>query len=230
MSNRLMSQIPKTRAEAEMLCAIWQGWKGTGNSQPIPPKLSAESLGESFEFSVNWFMCHYDWCMKYNLPWRNTFGTFRGLEIGCYEGMSTVWLLEHLLTDEDVLVSIDFYDGLNGPSWIEIKERAERNIAATGKKRLCDLITGRSDDILNKMEHGIWNFAYVDGDHSADQVFRDSAFIWTNLLAPGGMILWDDYFSSDKFAREGVRAGLKKFCENYNVPLRFVGYSAFAIR
>ncbi len=233
MSNPKLLSIPKTEEEKAALREQWAyRWAGTGASQPIPPKLSKESLGDSFEFSVRWFMCHHDWWQKYLIPWRYTLsGDLRALEIGCYEGMSSVWILNNLcLTGKDCLTSIDWYDGMNGPSWIELKNRAEKNITLTGKSRQHKLVTSRSDNALQTFPKGHFNFAYVDGDHSASTAFSDSVYIWTNLLEPGGIILWDDYFSADKEAREGVRTALKKFCKNYGVTLRFVGYSAFAIR
>ena len=200
--------------------------------QKIPPTPGKMPEGWSvYDFNVKWFLYHLPH-FEHLISWRQELERpIRILEVGCYEGMSTVWFLENLCTNEkDVIVSIDWYDGLNGSSWIDIKNRAVANIKKTGKNLQCRLLLAKSEEALISVARNRFDVVYIDGDHRENAVYNDSIFVWQNLVSSGSIVLWDDYFCPTVVEREGVRAGLARFCKDCNVELRFLGNAAYAIK
>ena len=200
--------------------------------QTIPPAMGEMPQGwEAYDFNVNWFLYHLPHFEKL-IDWRLEIDrSIRILEVGCYEGMSTVWFLENLCKSvQDTIVSVDWYDGLNGQSWIDIKDRAVLNIRKTSKESQCNLMLAKSEEAMTSLTRSRFDLIYIDGDHREKAVHSDSVFAWRYLLATGGIILWDDYFCPTKVEREGVRAGLARFCKDCNVELRFLGNAAYVIK
>lgn len=119
------------------------------------------------------------------------------LEIGSFEGRSTLWMLENILTDESCRVtSIDDFSGDNiynkGKILTDgLKERFLSNLAPhKGKYRLLE---GSSQKILRKeFEDDTFDIVYVDGGHEAHETLLDAVYS-IPLLKVGGYILFDDY-------------------------------------
>jgi len=200
--------------------------------QKIPPKPGKMPQGwEVYDFTVKWFLYHLPHFEKL-IDWRlELIRPIRILEIGCYEAMSTVWFLENLcISLQDSIVSVDYYDGLNGGSWVDIKNRALSNISKTGKDVQCRLMLAKSEEALPSLMRNRFDLVYIDGDHTRKAVYNDSLFVWNNLIAPGGIVLWDDYFCPSKTEREDVRAGLARFHKDCGIELRFLGNAAYAIK
>lgn len=110
----------------------------------------------------------------------------RGLEIGCFEGESTVWILEELLTHEAArLVCVD--------PWPDaaVEARFDLNVRQTARHARIAKRKGRSQDLLPTIT-GPFDFAYIDGSHEACDVMTDAVHAW-RLLAPSGIIVFDDY-------------------------------------
>jgi len=121
------------------------------------------------------------------------------LEIGCFEGRTTKWLLEHVLTDPtSALTVIDTFQGsaefgplgINGNSF----DRFCKNLEPWLEKPAQLMVEqGRSQDILRDSHY--WpemDFIYVDGSHMAADVLSDAVLSWP-LLKSGGAMCFDDY-------------------------------------
>jgi len=111
------------------------------------------------------------------------------LEIGVFEGRSSCWLIDNILSVETpnrkrgVLHCIDPYITKNG----------EYNL----KQHLGDVIfyRGHSDSVLVSLIKDkifTFDFIYVDGDHNAPGALQDMVLSW-KLLKVGGIMLIDDY-------------------------------------
>jgi predicted O-methyltransferase YrrM len=118
----------------------------------------------------------------------------RFLEIGCFEGMTTVWLLENILTHPSSTITVvDTFRGspefeaigVDGESRI----RFEANVAPWREKVVVE--EGRSADALRRLD-GTFDFVYVDGSHAAFDVLTDATLTWP-LLRRGAMMVFDDY-------------------------------------
>ena len=120
----------------------------------------------------------------------------RFLEIGCFEGMATVWLLENVLTGRgsridviDTFTGSDEFDalGVDGDSY----ERFIRNVEPFSER--VAVRVGESAAILRTFDAvRTFDFIYVDGSHRAADVLTDAVLSWP-LLKPGCLMVFDDY-------------------------------------
>lgn len=114
----------------------------------------------------------------------------RALEIGSYEGRSTIWLLENILTHEDSTITcIDAWNSRNVTK--EHEARFDRNILASGYSTKVQKLKEDHWRALCHLPYG-FDLCYIDGDHEAQSVFEDA--VWSfRLTKPNGIIIFDDY-------------------------------------
>jgi predicted O-methyltransferase YrrM len=144
------------------------------------------------------------------------------LEIGCFEGRSSCWLLENALAKDGMLTCVDPYAPeshlwklFNTNPLANFKE----NIAEVkGENQTVDLIQRPSYDGLADLIQagGEFDFIYVDGDHRPHMALMDGAMAW-GLLKQGGTMLFDDYLYPEKPTKDGIDAFLKGFEGLYEI-------------
>jgi len=138
-------------------------------------------------FTNNWFeitgKANFE---KYVLPLKETATNF--LEVGCYEGQASVWMLEN---SEAHLTVIDtFKGGQDLPDEVKLRDRFEENT-----KQFENRITsfeGKSNVWLKGMTLDLSDFIYIDGSHLASDVLEDAVLAFP-LLRKGGIMIFDDY-------------------------------------
>lgn len=123
----------------------------------------------------------------------------RMLEVGSYEGSSTRWFLQNILTHPKALIHcVDTWKG--GEGLIEyaddgLKRKFNEAVAEFGVHKV-SWYSGKSQDILPQFMDdyvGVqFDAAYIDGSHTAANVLSDSVDVF-RLVKPGGIIIWDDY-------------------------------------
>ncbi len=151
------------------------------------PQHASESTATEPAFSENWF--------DHNIPhWERWLGDFRGrsglraLEIGSFEGRSTLWLCEEILTADDARIDcLDLF--ATDPVYGDYHARFRRNTAAHAHK--IREYPGYSFDGLRKVE-GEYDIVYIDGWHSAFGALADGVMSWP-LLKVDGVMIFDDY-------------------------------------
>lgn len=139
------------------------------------------------QFSENWF--------EHNIPhWEQWLGAFRGkpglraLEIGSFEGRSTLWLCENILTTDDSRIEcVDLF--ADDPVYGDYHARFRSNTAAHARRIVEH--AGYSFDALRRVE-GEFDIVYIDGWHSAFGALADGVMTWP-LLKVGGVMIFDDY-------------------------------------
>lgn len=118
------------------------------------------------------------------------------LEIGCYEGRATCWLLDRY--PEAVISCFDTFDGGDdhkqlGIDFSSVEDRFHANMAPYGglRVRLCK----------GSSFHGLhWalprispvDIALIDGSHLACDVLADAVLTWP-MLKQRGILIFDDY-------------------------------------
>jgi len=125
------------------------------------------------------------------------------LEIGCHEGRSTCWMLENFLADNGTITCIDpfAHDPLSAfrndrPPENRIIEQIFRHNTdlAKGPDQTIQLMPTLSfyalADLITKNSQ--FDFIYVDGSHSADEVLADAVMAF-GLLKNNGYMIFDDY-------------------------------------
>jgi len=125
----------------------------------------------------NWARVLKDYAGKPNLTY---------LEIGVFEGRSVMWMLENILTDPSSKVTaIDVFMG-------DYEQTFDANVAASGVAERITKIKGPSQKELRAMSGVEFDFIYIDGSHTADDVLADAVMSW-DLLKVGGILIFDDY-------------------------------------
>ena len=111
------------------------------------------------------------------------------LEIGSFEGMSTIWMLENILTNkESRLFCIDAWAEWTEDAFVRFVE----NINKSGFKNKVDIIKGDSSTYLSIFPDECFDFIYVDGNHDEKAVIKD-AILSFRILKKEGIIAFDDY-------------------------------------
>lgn len=149
------------------------------------------------------------------------------LEIGCFEGMATVWLIKNILTDPTSrMMTVDTFMadsedlkrlnlGDTYPIFIENTKGYESKI---------DIIKGMSQDVLrmDSMQNCRFDFAYIDGSHRSQDVMLDAIQSF-RLLKKGGILAFDDYLwkwqGNDEIESPGIAidAFLKMYAREIKV-------------
>jgi len=136
------------------------------------------------------------------LPNRDNF-----LEIGSFEGRSTVWITENMASETAYIDCIDTWEGgeeHGAEDMSAVEKRFDYNINLAMEKHQAVEITkykGTSRLVLSKIyseaSHpedilGWYDFIYIDGSHIAKDVLTDACMAWP-LLKPTGVMVFDDY-------------------------------------
>ena len=138
------------------------------------------------------------------------------LEIGAYEGRSTLFFLSHLPGCR--VTVIDAWgiatEHSQHPILSAVEERFDANIRDYAER--VTKMRGRSGELLGKLL-GKRNFdlVYVDGSHYADDVMVDAMLSWM-LLRQSGLIIFDDYVWI------GPHGPKKSSCRAINLFLRLI--------
>ncbi len=114
------------------------------------------------------------------------------LEIGAFEGRSTLWFHDRL--DDVADAYIDVVDTFQGSEeHLGIDFEAVRNRFAVNTYGLDKIIThvGTLRDFPYSRWH-TYNFIYIDGSHQAPDVLADACMAWP-MLKKGGIMVFDDY-------------------------------------
>jgi SAM-dependent methyltransferase len=197
------------------------------------------------DFSVDWF--------SHNIPvWNQVFEHFkligkdnlRFLEIGCFEGRATRYMLESILTGTDSKIDVvDTFGGslneggmgiaMSDYAFNELYNKFVGNIEPY--KERVTIHRGLSGDVLKQgFDKESYDFIYVDGSHTAYDVLQD-AVLAHSLLKVGGIMIFDDFGWKDNnnlhptnSPELGVVAFLNAYELHYNVV--FQGYQLGVVK
>ena len=124
---------------------------------------------------------------KYILPLKDD-EDLNMLEVGCYEGQTSNWLLDN--TRGELTVVDTFEGGQDLPQEIDLLQRFKENTEAH-RDRICIEI-GKSQEKLKDLPSNSYDFAYIDGSHLAGDTLEDAVLAF-RLLRKGGIMIFDDY-------------------------------------
>ena len=130
----------------------------------------------------------------------------RILEVGCYEGASTCYLIDALARERGIeMHCVDTWGGgvelqSDDVDMESVETRFKHNtrLAIDNSPGKVDLIVHKeSSDVclsrlLSEGKGGYFDFVYVDGSHQAPDVLCD-AVLGFKLLKIGGVLAFDDY-------------------------------------
>jgi len=148
-----------------------------------------------YKFTKDWF--------SWSPPvWEQVFKQLKTkniLEIGCFEGRATTWLIENV--DCEKIICIDTFEG-GEEHTKEIMdgayERWKSNVdIALDKSAFSPVVHMIQENsyygiITLRCEDNEFDFIYVDGSHVAKDVLTDACISWP-MLSMGGVMCFDDY-------------------------------------
>jgi len=153
-----------------------------------------------YQFTKDWF----NWAPEVwtqlipMLPDRLNF-----LEIGSFEGRSTVWIVENMMEDGGFIDCIDTWEGgeeHDEEDMDSVWNRFRANTKLAEAKFPGRRVAAHQDTSLWTLAQFIaktygghlYDFIYIDGSHIAKDVLTDACMAWP-LLKPKGMMVFDDY-------------------------------------
>lgn len=162
---------------------------------------------KNYQFTENWFS-EENWLdfIKIDKNKENHI-----MEIGSFEGRSTIWFLENFLKNDNSSITcvdpwLNYSQDENSFQSYEretnewkfkdkkIKSNFLHNILEFGEVNKVYIEQGFSHELLPKLlsESKRFDLILIDGNHTAPFVMTDAVFSWY-LLKPGGYIIFDDY-------------------------------------
>jgi predicted O-methyltransferase YrrM len=184
---------------------------------------------KNYKFNVNWFTNYNNNYIQGPCFIKELVGKpIKALQIGCFEGMGTVWFLDNILTHPDAtLLDIDpFYsDGdLVGADFNIVQGLYYHNLEECEGKNKHNIIVGKSQDILPTLADNSFDFIYVDGSHLKKDVAFDAEQAH-RLLKSGGILIFDDYdwdtndpnVSREWLPHDAIVDFLSKYKDQYKV-------------
>lgn len=153
-------------------------------------------MNETLTFHKDWFTKNIPQMEKY-LSHLKGKDNVLGLEIGCWEGRSSAWFFETILTGQGSrLTCVDSFVG-NPENELDGYERYvpkifEENMRALGVWDRVQLINQKSSEALKSLPPLSFDFVYVDGSHNPKDVLIDLCLSWL-ALKHGGIMVMDDY-------------------------------------
>lgn len=167
------------------------------------------------KYSVDWFSQH--------IPvWEHVLADLKGkpilaIELGCFEGMSSVWLYKNILTHPDSdLVCVDTWEGSEEHSDTDMKAVRQRFIENIKNMPRIDVHRCTSTEYLLDNQDEEADLIYIDASHRAADVLRD-AVLADMILKPGGILIFDDYIWGGGLEHrvDTPRAAIDAFMECY---------------
>jgi predicted O-methyltransferase YrrM len=183
----------------------------------------------NYIFTVDWFSSNIPIWTHYLKEFKNK-PNLHFLEIGSFQGKSTIWLLENILTDKTSSITcVDTFEGsIEHLMYFEnhIKNLFDifsHNISKFKNK--VNIIKDKSQTALKTINEQ-YDFIYIDGDHKASSVIEDAVLSFP-LLKKGGIMIFDDYlwFQMKKHI-DNPKPAIDAFLEIYadKITILYKGY------
>lgn len=175
----------------------------------------------------------YNWNQRFIHHTKNL-GKFElCLEIGCFEGLTSNYICDNLLSHDGKLICVDplsddyltenlsekdvennktIYKYFNGQH-----ARFTNNVGRHIENNKIELHQSTSFDAFPSLIEKYGNqigLIYIDGDHRASAVYLDAVNSFA-LCKPGGYILFDDYNWGEQYNEESTNKGIDKFLDEY---------------
>jgi predicted O-methyltransferase YrrM len=160
----------------------------------------------NYKFTTNWFNTQVGIDTIFTLDIKNEFHV---LEIGSFEGRSTVWFLDNILSHSNSTITCvdpwtkytqdtdsfnSYFKETTKWNFTNSKDLFLYNIKESGNKDKVIIKHGFSHELLPTLitEKKQYDFIFIDGNHTAPFVLTDTIMSWYTLK-PGGIMVFDDY-------------------------------------
>ena len=172
-------------------------------------------------FSNKWFLNNFE-IFNYFLP-ENKNEKFNYLEIGCFEGLSSFYVLSQFkfvnayfldIWDEPNKNSKSLTDDFN-----KVEKLFDENLSKFNFTKIKDDSVISMRKLLRKNMN--FDFIYIDGSHNGEDILSDAIEAF-KILKKGGLIFFDDFLQHELNRKIQSYVGIEKFLELYSNDLQIV--------
>ena len=166
-------------------------------------------------FSNKWFLNNFD-IFNFFLP-KEKNSKFDYLEVGCFEGLSSFFVLSEYKAVNAIL--LDIWDMPNPNSktlshnFNSIEKAFDNNLSGFNFTKIKDdsVVAMRKLFKQNKS----FDFIYIDGSHNGEDILSDAIEAF-KILKKEGLIFFDDFLQHDKNRALQSYEGIEKFLTLYS--------------
>lgn len=165
------------------------------------------------EFTSDWFSANIPRWTKHLAEYVNKPCAY--LEIGSYEGLSSIWMMNNILTsDKSSCYCIDIWNSES------IRRRFLNNLLTALDESQTKRFTFTKDSSLKELPRLLaagksFDIIYIDGQHHSDMVLMEFGMCW-NLLKVGGTLIFDDYlYKVDNKTPIPMKDGIDNILANF---------------
>ena len=170
-------------------------------------------------FSNKWFLNNFD-IFNFFLP-KDKNQKFDYLEVGCFEGLSSFFVLSEYKAVNAIL--LDIWDMPNPNSktlshnFNSIEKAFDNNLSGFNFTKIKDdsVVAMRKLFKQNKS----FDFIYIDGSHNGEDILSDAIEAF-KILKKEGLIFFDDFLQHDKNRALQSYEGIEKFLTLYSNYLK----------
>ena len=172
-------------------------------------------------FSNKWFLNNFE-IFNYFLP-ENKNEKFNYLEIGCFEGLSSFYVLSQFKFVNAYFVDIWDEPNKNSKSltgdFNKVEKLFDENLSKFNFTKIKDDSVISMRKLLRKNMN--FDFIYIDGSHNGEDILSDAIEAF-KILKKGGLIFFDDFLQYELNRKIQSYVGIEKFLELYSSDLQLV--------
>ena len=176
------------------------------------------------KFTADWFSHHIP---LWELWLRDLKGLphLNALEIGCYEGRATIWLLKNILQHPTCKITcIDWFfdEEYQKNNLKSLKDQFLENILPYISQM--SIYQNQSFDALQELIkcNQKFDFIYIDGCHKAQSTLEDGVMAF-RLLQKNGIMIFDDYnYMTHNELHELPKIGISAFMSAYSNSIKII--------
>ena len=172
-------------------------------------------------FSNKWFLNNFE-IFNYFLP-ENKNEKFNYLEIGCFEGLSSFYVLSQFKFVNAYFLDIWDEPNKNSKSltgdFNKVEKLFDKNLSKFDFTKIKDDSVISMRKLLRKNMN--FDFIYIDGSHNGEDILSDAIEAF-KILKKGGLIFFDDFLQYEINRKIQSYVGIEKFLELYSNDLQIV--------
>jgi predicted O-methyltransferase YrrM len=172
-------------------------------------------------FSNKWFLNNFE-IFNYFLP-ENKNEKFNYLEIGCFEGLSSFYVLSQFKFVNAYFVDIWDEPNKNSKSltgdFNKVEKLFDENLSKFNFTKIKDDSVISMRKLLRKNMN--FDFIYIDGSHNGEDILSDAIEAF-KILKKGGLIFFDDFLQYELNRKIQSYVGIEKFLELHSNDLQIV--------
>ena len=172
-------------------------------------------------FSNKWFLNNFE-IFNYFLP-KNVNDKFNYLEVGCFEGLSSFYVLSEYKFVNAYFLDIWDIPNQNSKSLTDDFNKVERafdqNLSEFNFTKIKDDSVISMRKLFRKQIN--FDFIYIDGSHNGEDILSD-AIEGFKILKKGGLLFFDDFLQHQNDREIQSYIGIEKFLELYSNDFKII--------